>query len=87
LIKLYKNLINLNMEISKFVQDFELLFDEVEAGSITKDTVFRDIDEWSSLLALVVIAMVDEEYEVKLTGDDIRTSVTVKDLFDKISVK
>ena len=77
----------MNMEISKFVQDFELLFDEVEAGSITKDTVFRDIDEWSSLLALVVIAMVDEEYEVKLTGDDIRTSVTVKDLFDKISVK
>lgn len=75
------------MEISKFVQDFELLFDEVEPGSITKDTVFRDIAEWSSLLALVVIAMVDEEYEVKLTGDDIRTSVTVKDLFDKISVK
>jgi acyl carrier protein len=75
------------MEISKFVQDFELLFDEVEPGSISKDTIFRDIGEWSSLLALVVIAMVDEEYEVKLTGDDIRTSVTVKDLFDKISVK
>ena len=75
------------MEISKFVQDFELLFDEVEPGSITADTVFRDIDEWSSLIALVVIAMVDEEYEVKLTGDDIRTSVTVKDLFDKVSVK
>jgi acyl carrier protein len=75
------------MEISKFVQDFELLFDEVEPGSITKDTVFRDLDEWSSLMALVVIAMVDEDYEVKLTGDDIRTSVIVKDLFDKISVK
>ncbi|HEY6142811.1 MAG TPA: acyl carrier protein [Flavobacterium sp.] len=75
------------MEISKFVQDFELLLDEVEPGSITKDTIFRDIEEWSSLIALVVIAMVDEEYDIKLTGDDIRTSVTVKDLFDKISVK
>lgn len=77
----------MKIEITKFVQDFELLFDEVEVGSITKDTVFRDIDEWSSLIALVVIAMVDEEYDIKLTGDDIRTSVTVKDLFDKISVK
>ncbi len=77
----------MNMEISKFVKDFELLFDEVEAGSINENTVFRDIDEWSSLLALVVIAMVDEEYDIKLTGDDIRTSVTVKDLFDKVSVK
>jgi acyl carrier protein len=77
----------MNMEISKFVQDFELLLDEVEPGSISAETIFRDLEEWSSLIALVVIAMVDEEYEIKLTGDDIRTSVTVKDLFDKISVK
>ena len=75
------------MEISKFVQDFELLLDEVEPGSITAETIFRDLEEWSSLIALVVIAMVDEEYDIKLTGDDIRTSVTVKDLFDKISTK
>jgi acyl carrier protein len=75
------------MEISKFVQDFELLLDEVEPGSIAAETIFRDLEEWSSLIALVVIAMVDEEYDIKLTGDDIRTSVTVKDLFDKISTK
>ena len=75
------------MEISKFVQDFELLLDEVEPRSITPETIFRDLEEWSSLIALVVIAMVDEEYDIKLSGDDIRTSVTVKDLFDKISVK
>ena len=75
------------MEISKFVQDFELLLDEVEPGSITAETIFRDLDEWSSLIALVVIAMVDEEYDIKVSGDDIRTSVTVKDLFDKINVK
>lgn len=77
----------MNLEISKFVQNFELLLDEVESGSITPETRFRDLEEWSSLIALVVIAMVDEEYDIKLTGDNIRTSVTVKDLFDKISVK
>ena len=77
----------MNLEISKFVQDFELLLDEVGLGSITPETIFRDLEEWSSLIALVVIAMVDEEYDIKLTGDDIRTSLTVKDLFDKISVK
>lgn len=77
----------MNLEISKFVQNFELLLDEVKPGSVTLETKFRDLEEWSSLIALVVIAMVDEEYDVKLTGDDIRTSETVKDLFDKISVK
>lgn len=77
----------MSLEISKFVQNFELLFDEVEPGSIKAETNFRDIDEWSSLIALMVIAMVDEEYEKKLSGDDIKTSTTVKDLFDKINLK
>lgn len=75
----------MNLEISKFVQNFELLLDEVESGSVKAETKFRDLDEWSSLVALMVIAMVDEEYNKKLSGDDIRTSITVKDLFDKIS--
>ena len=75
------------MEISKFVQDFELLFDEVEKGSISSETKFRDLDEWSSLIALMVIAMVDEEYDTKVSGEDIRTSETVKDLYDKVNSK
>jgi acyl carrier protein len=77
----------MKLEMTTFIQDFEELFDEVEQGSITKDTVIRDLDEWSSLIALTLIAMADENYEIKLTGDDIRTSVTVKDLFDKIREK
>jgi hypothetical protein len=31
--------------------------------------------------------MVDEEYSLKLTGDDIKTSITIKDLFDKVNHK
>ena len=75
------------MELTQFIKNFELIFEEVEPNSITPDTVFRDIDEWSSLIALTAIAMVDEEYNVKLTGDDIRNSITVKDLFDKLKAK
>jgi len=75
------------MEISKFIQDFELLFDEVEVGSVKAQTIFRDLDEWSSLIALMVIAMADQEYQVKISGDDIRNSKTVQDLFDKVKAK
>ena len=42
----------MNLEISKFVQDFELLLDEVEPGIITPETIFRDLEEWSSLIAV-----------------------------------
>lgn len=74
----------MKLEITTFIQDFEQLFDEVEQGTITQETVIRDLDEWSSLIALTLIAMADENYEIKLTGDDIRTSITVNDVYQKI---
>lgn len=77
----------MKLEMTTFIQDFEELFDEVEQGSITKETIIRDLDEWSSLIALTLIAMADENYEIKLTGDDIRTSITVDDIYQKIIAK
>lgn len=77
----------MKLEMTTFIQDFEELFDEVEQGSITKDTVIRDLDEWSSLIALTLIAMADENYDIKLTGDDIRASIIVDDIYQKIIAK
>ena len=70
------------MEIEKFIANFVDQLDEIDANIINADTNFRDLDEWDSLTSLSVIAMVDEEYNVKLTGDDFRNSTTVQDLFD-----
>ena len=77
----------MKLKMTTFIQDFEELFDELEQGSITKETVIRDLDEWSSLIALTLIAMADENYDIKLTGDDIRTSNTVEDIYQKIIAK
>lgn len=70
------------MEMQTFIDQFTQQFDEPE--TITAETEFKNLDSWSSLVALSVIAMADEEYNVKLTGNDIRGAVTVQDLFDKI---
>lgn len=70
------------MEIETFIKNFKTQFDEIEDLSITADSKFRSIEEWSSLMALAIIAMVDEEYNVKLTGEDIRNSITVRDIFN-----
>jgi len=42
---------------------------------------FREYEQWDSLAALSIIAMIDEEFHVIITGDDVRSSVTVEDLF------
>jgi len=73
--------------IEDFLEKFVLLFDEIDGITISGDTKFRDITEWSSLTALSLIAMVDEYYSTPLTGEDVRTSETVRDLFEKICSK
>ena len=75
------------MEIKEFVEKFAEQFDETDASVFTPETKFRELDEWSSLLALSIIAMVDDEYDVTLKGDDIRGSETIEDLFNLVKSK
>ena len=75
------------MELSKFLENFAEQFDETDPSEITANTNFRDLDEWSSLMALSIMAMVDEEYDVQLKGNDIREAHTVEDLFNTVKSK
>ena len=70
------------MSIKDFIENFANQFDDTDASEFKGETVFKELDEWSSLIALSVIAMVDEEYEVTIKGDDIRYSNTIEDLFN-----
>lgn len=75
------------MDINEFVANFANQFDDTDAAVFTPQTAFRDLEEWSSLTALSVIAMVDEEYDVTLRGDDIRNAVTIEDLYNTVKSK
>ena len=75
------------MEITEFIAHFAEQFDETDASEFKAETVFKDLDEWSSLIALSVIAMVDEEYDITIKGDDIRNSNTIEDLFNAVKAK
>ena len=75
------------MELNQFIQNFADQFDETDPSEIKAETVFHELDEYSSLIALSIIAMVDEEYDVQLKGDDMRSAVTVEDLFNIVKSK
>lgn len=75
------------LSFEEFIKLFAEQFDDTDASEITATTVFHDLDEWSSLIGLSVIAMVDEEFEVTLKGDDMISSVTVEDLYNKVIAK
>lgn len=70
------------MEINSFIANFAEQFDETDVKTFTEETQFRNLEEWSSLLVMCIIAMIDEKYRVQLKGDDIKNANTIRDLFD-----
>ena len=72
------------MELQEFINNFAEQFDDIDASTLNGNTNFKDLEDWNSLVALSVIAMIDEEYDVTVKGDDIRKSTTIEDLFNAV---
>lgn len=75
------------MEIKEFIANFADQFDETDASVFTPETVFHELEEYSSIIALSIIAMIDEEYGVTLKGADMSAAVTIQDLFNTVQAK
>lgn len=75
------------MELNEFVTNFADQFDDTDASEITVDCHFRELDEYSSLVGMSIIAMAKTQYGKSITGADIRSCTTVEDLFNLINTK
>lgn len=75
------------MELKEFIEHFAEQFEDTAAEDFKPETVYKELDEWSSLQALGIISMADEYYGVILSSDDIRNSNTIEDLFKVINIK
>lgn len=75
------------MNLTEFVEAFAAEFDETPVEQFSPNTVFKNIEEWGSLTALSIIAMIDENMEKRITGADIRSSETIEDLFNLANSK
>lgn len=73
------------MELNDFIDNLAEQFDDTDASEIQADTVFQELDEWSSLTAMSIIAMVKTQYGKTITGRDVRRCSTVEDLFNLVN--
>ena len=73
--------------MSEFLEKFADLFDETDPKEIKLETIFKDLEEWSSLSVLLVVSMVDDEYGVNISGEDIQNAKAVNDIYNIIIAK
>jgi acyl carrier protein len=69
------------MKIEDFISQLEAEYEDLAPGTLKPDSIFREVFEWNSINALILIALVKTEYDVTINAEDIATSKTVEDLF------
>ena len=75
------------MILEEFVTGFAEQFEDTDITEIQMDTVYQDLDEWSSLTAMSIIAFVKTTYNKEITGKEIRSCETVEELFNLVEAK
>lgn len=70
--------------IEKFIDLFAETIELDSTDGLTVETIFRDLEEWDSLAFLSVIAMIDEEYDLVIEGNDFQKLITIGDVVNKI---
>lgn len=72
------------MELNEFIGNFALQFPDEDPSVFTAETDFHELDSWSSLTSLSVVAMIIQEYGVELESQDVRNADTIEDLFNVV---
>lgn len=75
------------MQLDEFVKNFADQFDDTDADEIKATTVFHDLEEWSSLTGMGVIALAKTQYGKTITGKELKECITVEDVFNLINSK
>lgn len=75
------------MDIREFIEHFAACLSQTPAEAITAETEYKKLGEWSSIFALVVIAMVDSDFGKTIAAEDIRNCRTLRELFETINAK
>ena len=75
------------MTLDEFVKAFAAELDDTPEESVTPETSYRELEEWSSLTALSIISMVDDNEDKTITGADLRSCKTIEELYNLIQSK
>lgn len=72
------------MNIRDFIEHFSVAINLKEGTIIDAETNFWELEEWTSLTALNVVSMIDEEYGIALRASDVKGVRTIKELYDVV---
>lgn len=68
---------------NKFLLELEEIL-ELPKESLKLDTILNDLNSWDSMAKLSLIVLLSDNYETKLTNDDLKLFSTPQDIINFI---
>jgi acyl carrier protein len=75
------------VSIEEFTNQLAAEFEDIDPSTVTPETNYREIKNWSSMYALIIIAFVDANFDVQLNAENLKNSQTIKDIYNIIISK
>ena len=75
------------MEKTEFIKNFAAQFDDTDISEFTLETLYRELEDWSSLNALAILNMIGKKYSVFLKPEEMKSTNTIQELFDLVHTK
>ena len=75
------------MTIEAFIKRIEEELEDIVDGSLKPEHNYRVIENWSSMYALIIVAIIDEEFGVEFTAVDFNSSLTLEDIYNIVIKK
>lgn len=73
--------------MKEFIERFADQFDDTELAEFKPETIYRDLDEWSSLNGLAILNMIEKKYGVKLMPTELKSTNTIEDVYKLVQSK
>jgi acyl carrier protein len=77
----------IDMSVAEFIEQLEAAVEVFPEGTLKPETRFHTLEDWSSICALMTLAMVFAEYQVQLSGAELDGCDTVEALYNQVMVK
>lgn len=71
--------------MEKFIKNFTNQMLNQDYQKISAETIFRDLDDWDSLSAMAVIAMIEDIYFIKISDEEFINLKTIQQLYNFIT--
>ena len=75
------------MELEEFIERFAEEFEDTDKSEFTADTDYKELEEWDSMHGMYIFALIESEFGVEMTREDLNSCKTIGELYEAVKAK